>query len=238
MVVLDLGRARAVERRRTGRQAVRADHRRRPSRGASSQRHRALTRRPSGRAPPRAPSRPARRRQTAASRSPAPGSGRRRRPGARRGRGRRRRARPSRHGRRGTARRRDGGREPGRRGDGGEGGGAVGDEAGVDGVEPVRRALEDGERRRLRREVDAEAVPFERARAGGHGARACGNDSETELRQRQALAEAPDHDDLVREAEGRGERRSVPERCLVGLVGDDDEAVPRRDRDGVGDLLR
>ena len=131
----------------------------------------------------------------------------------------------------------NGRREPRRRGDGGDGDGTVGCESGMHGVQPVPRAIEHRERRNLRREVDAEAVPFERSRARGDVRRRSGNDSKTELRQRQALAEAADDDDVLTEAERRRELRTVEERRLVGLVGDDEETVPRRDRDGVGNLL-
>ena len=121
--------------------------------------------------------------------------------------------------------------------DGCEGGGAVGDEPGVDGVQPVPRPLQHGERGRLGGEVDAQAVPLERARALGDASRRAGNDSKPELRQRQALAEAANDHDVVGQAEGRRERRAVPERGLVRLVGHDEQAVPLRDPDGVGHLL-
>ena len=64
-----------------------------------------------------------------------------------------------------------------------------------------------------------------------------GEEPEPQLRHRQALAQAADHDHVVTEPEGRRERRAVPQRRLVRLVGDDHEAVPLGDRDDGGHVL-
>src|SRR4029079_2094564 len=98
-------------------------------------------------------------------------------------------------------------------------------------------ALEHRDRGRLRGDVDAEDVPLERRRARLDQVGWTGNDSKPELRQREALPEAADEQDVVREPEGRGEPVAVPERRLVGLVGNDEEAVSLGDRDGLVDLV-
>ena len=128
-------------------------------------------------------------------------------------------------------------REPRRRGDGGDRDGPVGRGRGMDLLEPAARAVECRPRRLLGGDVDAEAVPLERAGAAGDPLGRPREEAEPQLRHREALAEAADHDHVVAEPEGRGERRAVPQRRLVGLVGDDDEPVPLRDGDDGGHVV-
>ena len=105
------------------------------------------------------------------------------------------------------------------------------------GVEPVPRASEGGDGRLLGCDADTKAVPLERVGARADAVDWTGNDSKPELRHRQALPETADHDDVVREAEGGGEAGVAPQRSLVGLVRDDEEAALRGARDDGGDVL-
>ena len=187
---------------------------------------------PSGQVRRRAPPPPAPRRRTAAARSRGPGSGRRRRPGRPRARASPRRPpRRSRHGRRGTGppqgRPRRGrasprpprGRRPGRR------------------RAPAWTASSQSRGPSSTASAAVWAARSTRRQSHSSGARALGdarrwpgNDSKTELRQRQALAEAANDDDVVGQAERRRERGPVPERRLVRLVRHDEQAVSLRAR--------
>ncbi len=110
-------------------------------------------------------------------------------------------------------------------------------QAGVDPFEPLTRAGERGEGGLLGGDADAEAVPLEGPRARLDVGRRPGQHPDPKLRQREALAEAANHDHVVAEPERRRERGAVPERRLVRLVGDDDEPVAFGQRDRGGDVF-
>ena len=103
-------------------------------------------------------------------------------------------------------------------------------------LQPVARPVERGECRGLRRDPDAQHVPLERGGDAVDELRGPRDEPEAEVGEQEALAEAADHHHALGARERRREV-DAPECRLVGLVGDDHEAVAACDREGGRDLV-